>query len=86
MITRDWNFKGIKFSNTTKIFYTFIGDVLYKFPVYETRDKPEWLESDYIGREGNHKKWVNMTKAQDKDYMLTLRLKKTKAIRSVKNV
>ena len=73
---RDWGFKGIKYSDTTKIFYSFEKGDLYKFKVYPGSSNG-WEKSDYFGYENNHKKWIDATPQQIKDWDLESTFRKT---------
>lgn len=75
-----WRFSGIKYSPITQIFYTFVGDQLYKFPVHShAPTKKDWVFSNYRGYEGNHRKWVDITEEQEKTYGFKKSLRKLKA-------
>lgn len=62
-------FKGIKFSKTTQIFYKFEKGQLMKFAAYG-KNGSCWVSSDYEDNSNNSKNWTTATKEQIKHYCL----------------
>ena len=78
-------FKGILFSPTTELCYKFVGDTLYRLPLYsaivtgETKHKPVpriWTISDYKDESGRSSTWIPLSEKLIEKYKIDKELLK----------